>query len=329
MCYKVTDVENALHIIFGLLGRITMGIKEFLSELLSLRLRVRASTTSSNSATVTLPRDLAIVAHLDDDLLFMNPDIMTSIRAGNTVRTIYITAMIASDEEDYWCSREQGVQAAYAHMARVNNRWLSHTYAINGYVHHMVTLVDAPQVSLVFLRLPDNADPRPEVITFRRLEAGTPNTVIATIDGGSSYTKQEFVDHLVHLVLDFAPTTIRLQDWQTTADNDHEVAIPETADHPDHIRTARLVRQAVREYSRPHKTIWYRNYNIQFEAPNLAPEVCQEKTAVFLQYAEHDSLLDGDAKRPYSVSLSVYEPWYARQYTAPEPPAIEADKPEI
>ena len=37
-------------------------------------------------------RDLYIVAHQDDDLLFMNPDIQTSIAIGHIVKTAYLTA---------------------------------------------------------------------------------------------------------------------------------------------------------------------------------------------------------------------------------------------
>ena len=42
-------------------------------------------------------RDLNIVAHEDDDLLFTNPDELTSIRAGFPVRTVFITAGDAGD----------------------------------------------------------------------------------------------------------------------------------------------------------------------------------------------------------------------------------------
>ncbi len=273
----------------------------------------------SFQSTAPSSRDLVIVAHLDDDLLFMNPDILTSIRDGNTVRTIYIIAMIAADDGDYWHNRENGVKAAYAFMAGMRNQWQSCDYTTDGQVHHMAWLEDAPQISLVFLRLPDRADPRPGVVTFRGFDDADPDVVMESVDGASRYTSQELLQHLTSLIIDFAPTVIRLQDWQTTEDDDREIMTPEKADHPDHIRTARMTRLAAHHYSGVHKTIYYRNYNINCEPPNLAPAVVREKRAAFLLYVQHDSLINGNLERPYSSPLSYYEPWLERQYTAPEP----------
>jgi GlcNAc-PI de-N-acetylase len=38
------------------------------------------------------PIDLNIVAHQDDDILFMNPDILDSVTAGHREVTVYLTA---------------------------------------------------------------------------------------------------------------------------------------------------------------------------------------------------------------------------------------------
>ena len=46
-------------------------------------------------------KDLAFVAHLDDDLLFMNPDIASNVEAGGCVRVIYLTASDAGEGEPY------------------------------------------------------------------------------------------------------------------------------------------------------------------------------------------------------------------------------------
>jgi len=67
-------------------------------------------------------RDLHIVAHQDDDVLFMNPDIQRSIDAGHSVMTVYVTAG-ACASGDYYLGREAGVMAAYALMAGVDDNW--------------------------------------------------------------------------------------------------------------------------------------------------------------------------------------------------------------
>ena len=278
------------------------------------------ATSSSNRGEQSLSRDLAIVAHVDDDLLFMNPDIMTSIHDGNTVRTFYMTAMIAADEDNYWRNREIGVKSAYAFMAGVRDQWRSSDYVLNGNSCHLEWLEDAPQVSLIFLRLPDVADPRPGVVTFRSFDdAAGAGAVIETIDGRARFTQQQLLKHLSSLIAEFTPSVVRLQDWQTTEDYDREITVLEMSDHPDHIRTARIARQAARNYPGEHQTIYYRNYNISYDPPNLAPEIVRKKRTAFLLYAQYDSLINGEVGRPHASPLSHYEPWLERQYTAPVP----------
>jgi hypothetical protein len=44
------------------------------------------------AAVTCTQRSLDVVAHEDDDLLFMNPDIQHDIRAGVCVTTVFLTA---------------------------------------------------------------------------------------------------------------------------------------------------------------------------------------------------------------------------------------------
>lgn len=92
---------------------------------------VKAGTVAA-SAAASPGRDLQIVAHEDDDIIFMNPDIQDSIASGNMVRTVWVTAGnvcpngggtcsdlpagVPSDTA-YWHARERGALAAYATMA--------------------------------------------------------------------------------------------------------------------------------------------------------------------------------------------------------------------
>ena len=70
-----------------------------------------------------------VVAHEDDDLLFLNPDIQHDIDAGLCVTTIYLTAgdgagPIEDAKPLYWRDgRETGELAAYAAMAGVGMDW--------------------------------------------------------------------------------------------------------------------------------------------------------------------------------------------------------------
>jgi LmbE family N-acetylglucosaminyl deacetylase len=282
------------------------------------RTQDNADVVLTNNSLPPRSRELNIVAHPDDDLLFMNPDIMTSIRERNTVRTIYLTAMIATDEDDYWRHREMGIKAAYAFMAGVGNHWDHCQYALTGHVLHLERLRAAPQVSLVFLRLPDSADPRPRITTLRTLDNAKSDTLIESVDGRSRYTRDQLRHGLTGLIADFKPSVIRLQDWQTTEDYDRDITNPAAADHPDHIRTVVISRQAVSDYEDKCQTLYYRNYNISYDPPNLAPDVARLKRAIFLRYVDYDSLIGGDEQRTFSSPFSTYEPWLERQYRVPQ-----------
>lgn len=125
-----------------------------------------------------------IVAHQDDDILFMNPDLANSITANRPNTTIFLTAGEAGyevgsgrpgdpsvqqcqtldpiDREDYARCRQLGARAAYAQMAGVANQWSEQIRTVYGPVETFAievhTLVQRPTVRLVFLNLPENAN---------------------------------------------------------------------------------------------------------------------------------------------------------------------------
>ena len=98
---------------------------------------------------------MSIVAHQDDDLLFQSPALISAIRGGLCVRTVYVTAGDANDSAAYWTSRENGVKAAYAQLAGVANIWTMSDAGIAGHPIPVATLDAATNISLAFMRLPD------------------------------------------------------------------------------------------------------------------------------------------------------------------------------
>ena len=266
-------------------------------------------------------RSLSIVAHPDDDLLFMNPDISSGIQAGQVTRTVFAVAPVMRGLSRYWESREEGSKAAYAHMAGVDNHWRTEQISIEGDLLDLHILVRAPQVSLLFLRLPDNADWRPGITTLRDLYDDRSHRVISTIDSSRVYSKQRLILLLTSIMVEFHATTVRLQNPFAELDNDLPgIAGPTTteppySDHPDHIRLAKLAEAAQEAYRARHTVLRYRNYDIQNEPENLTPVEQSEKMRTFEIYASHDMLI-GDATHPRSEPLEVFVPWTARQYFA-------------
>src|SRR4051812_27265299 len=85
-----------------------------------------ALTGASSFATTPscpLGATMNIVAHEDDDLLFLSPDLIHDVQAGRCVRTVFVTAGAFPGATDYGGQREAGSRAANALMAGVANSW--------------------------------------------------------------------------------------------------------------------------------------------------------------------------------------------------------------
>lgn len=108
-----------------------------------------AATTCSSGTTMNF------VAHEDDDLLFMSPDLLHLVQGGHCVRTVFVTAGDDNQGTAYWQGRQAGSEAAYAQMAGVKNAWTTADAGISGHPMTLATLTAMPSLSLVFMHLPD------------------------------------------------------------------------------------------------------------------------------------------------------------------------------
>ncbi|GAA3996020.1 PIG-L family deacetylase [Allokutzneria multivorans] len=276
---------------------------------------------ATNPGSAPEVRHLQVVAHQDDDILFMNPDVSTAIKVGQPVATVYLTAGEANvaDTSGYAAKRQAGTRAAYARMARVRDEWnaeplvLDHDHRVELY-----TLKARPSVQLVFVNLPENADTKalggPRALV--RLWQDRANAVhvralkpTGGIEGVNClYDRQSVIDTLVGLYAHFRPTVLRSQD--TAPDRRYTGNWVPFHDHPDHVMAALFAREAADLYQRSATaprfvSVGYRDYNVD-EAPiNITPEEQREKLDTFSAYVPHDD----------QVSMGgPYDAWARRTY---------------
>jgi len=98
-------------------GKINIG--GLLRTFVSLSVIAASAVFSIPSAAAAVPcseRILTVVAHEDDDLLFMNPDIQHDLSAGACATTVFLTAGDDGQPSAYWLEREMGSQSAYDTM---------------------------------------------------------------------------------------------------------------------------------------------------------------------------------------------------------------------
>ena len=265
-------------------------------------------------------RMLNIVAHEDDDLLFLSPDLLHDIHAGKCVRTIFVTAGNDGKGPAYWRQgREAGSRAAYAEMAGVRDAWTQDHIRVNGHRIVMFKLSGDPRVSLIFLRLPDGgsegtgftANHDESVMKLRDGDI----SVIHAVDGSTSYTKAGLLATVTRLVDEFHPNVIRTQNYVTP---DAVGYSSPDDDHSDHHASAYLAQAASRQYRAPHSFIGYqdyytRHYRISVFGSNLAA-----KEKAFFAYDKHDSLLPCSSVKLLQTAACKhaghYAQWLAREY---------------
>lgn len=292
---------------FGVLGTLwfTRGVLISVA-LVSVPLGATPVAVQVAPATPCVAGAMQVVAHEDDDLLFQSPDLAQDVLAGRCVRTVFLTAGDAAQGEAYWRSREAGSLAAYAQMAGVADRWSSSDAGVPGHAVRLMTLTDAPQVSVVFMRLPDGN--RAGTGTFvhdyqslRRLWDGD-IAAIDAVDGSTTYTDASLTTTLTDLMTEFHPTIVRTQDW--TIEFRH-------GDNADHTATALFARQADHGYRSAHTLLAYGGYPMWTRLPNVTGTDLKAKKAAFEAYAAHDRKL---CLEPWCPGDLVSTLRLARQY---------------
>lgn len=242
--------------------------------------------------------ELNIVAHHDDDILFMNPDIQDSILQKRCVETVYLTSgewngTSSLSREQYSASRIAGTRAAYATMANVANTWSRTANVINGYNIEVATLTGAPNIKLLYLNIHDagnDTDPHNLINLYKGTRTNVTTLLPTDSPAGISintYTKASLTQTILAILTDYRVTLTRTQDY-----------LPDprlSSDHEDHIYGALFSNDALRSYSGVagdlHSTsVTYRDYNIIDSPVNLSSAQIQQKNATINAYKAYDSI---------------------------------------
>ncbi|KAL4874697.1 hypothetical protein BJY04DRAFT_211864 [Aspergillus karnatakaensis] len=270
------------------------------TSLLHLPIALLATTTLAS-------RILNIVAHEDDDLLFMNPHILSHIASGDDIRTLFLTAGDAGLGAEYWTSRQAGSLAAYAEMAGVENTWEESDLGIPGRDIPLYTLGGRDQISLAFLHLPDGSNdgggfPSTGQQSLEKLWKGSIGQ-IDTVDGsGAAYTGGELVDALVQVITGYGPDELNSQDFVDDFGS---------GDHSDHTAGALFVNEAAAVSGFADAVTPFEGYPVKNFPSNVDGEGLAAKKAAFYTYSAFDTAACASDQ---SCSATEYEAWLQREY---------------
>lgn len=257
---------------------------------------------------------MVIVAHQDDDILFMNRDIEAALSRGEALTTVFVTAGDAGRNAAYWLAREDGVRAAYSSYTGSAD-WINETATLTDGTSSFTVatsyLADHPEMRLYFLRLPDG---------FRN---GTGSTrygneslqqlwdsqidQVHTVDGTSTYTRTELTQVLQMLMEQHQPTHIMA--------HDHISAFAQT-EHSDHRYASLFATLAHQDYAADHEFVAYIGYGSQQLPENLTdPDLLQRYYDAFEAYGAHDPLVQaGTDPDGNPIFGTTYYTWMQREY---------------
>jgi LmbE family N-acetylglucosaminyl deacetylase len=265
---------------------------------------------------------LNIVAHQDDDLLFLSPDLLHYIQSGHEVRTIFITAGDSGMEASYWQGRERGARAAYALMSGAPDIWTERDAGIPGHEAPLFTLNQDPKVSLVFLRLPDGHiqgqgfDVTGNESLQKLWEGAVPS--IHTISGSGSYTKDGLLKALVSLMVGFGPQHVNTLDYVHPYGD---------GDHSDHHSVAFFVAEAVKLYESNPMLTGYMGYPVINETANILGTDLLGKQLAFYAYARGDPAVCNSHMA--CQGEQYYPRWLEREYRLDGGPVANAGSAQV
>ena len=240
------------------------------------------------------PNILNIVAHEDDDLLFINPKIINDFASNRCVKTIYITAGNAGSGSLYWTQRQNGVENAYSSMIGYKGSWINRTVKLDS--NEYITIAK-PRLSsramLLFFNLPDGnlkgeGFRANDYQSIAKLYNGSIKS-IGSVDKESIYTLNQLESRLEKLTNLIQPITIRTQSSFNSAMN---------ADHSDHQIVSAIVSKMYSNYENDYlqnrfkiPIYYYVGYPVISMSPNLSADILLNKTQVFMEYAKSDALI--------------------------------------
>ncbi len=250
---------------------------------------------------------LNVVAHQDDDLLFLSPDLVHDITAKRCIRSVYLTAGDAGQPYKYWHSRELAVESAYAYMYDLPNIWHESKVTINGHHLRLSTLDQQPSVGMIFMALPDGHPlgkgfGRYKNESLSNLRKGT-LLKIHSVDGASSYTKQDLVETLRSIMNFDKPTEIHTQKPDNLVDGDHS----------DHHAAGYFTLLARNGYTPKNILRLYTGYPISSMPVNI---INQQDLLVKRQTFEIYINRDGEICSTYPCDITgSYQKYLLRQYS--------------
>ncbi|MFT3694326.1 MAG: FG-GAP-like repeat-containing protein [Kofleriaceae bacterium] len=271
----------------------------------SLLLLVALTACGDNAIPIGVPlapsADLVIVAHQDDDLYFMQPDLLDAVQSGRAITSVYVTAGNDNHGPRSADSRYEGLKYAYGRVAGSTD-WLCGYVEIAGHTAQHCRLRTQP-ISLVFLAYPDGGIDGQFPSSLLQLWEGQVASATTVAYETTTYTADELVGTVAEIVEQTQPATVRTL----------EVASTHGRDHTDHMIVGAISLLAIARAHSHADVIAYRGYSMLTEPTNKAPAMLAATSNMVTYY----EACTGKCA-PCGEACETIEPqhvaWFARRY---------------
>lgn len=220
---------------------------------------------------------LFVVAHQDDDILFMQPDVSEALPDQIGAVTVYVTAGDAGHGLEYAKRRYAQSRAAYGKVV-VDNDWNCGFIELAGHAAEHCTLASL-NVSLVFLGYPDGGFDGSAKDSLLQLWEGNIGSATTIADKTTSYDQQGLIDALAAVITDVEPTSIATL----------EVASTHGTEHSDHMLVGALTLLAAAQAGSTAELTSFRGANTLGEPANKPASLLTQSEIMLDAYGPDDN----------------------------------------
>jgi hypothetical protein len=199
---------------------------------------------------------LFVVAHSDDDMVFMQPELLDALRT-RSVTTVYVTMGDPVKGYQHAQSLLHATRMAYASIAG-GSEWECGYISVDGSMAEHCRLRGRP-VALIALDLTDGGIPGDRRDSLLHLVDGTIAALPVLGPDGGSETVDTTIDLLAQIIAATEPREIHAL----------ELAGTHGRDHSSHMFSSSFAFWAAARLGYPGPITWHRGYNVDVEAITL------------------------------------------------------------
>ena len=246
-------------------------------------------------------KTLFVIAHFDDDMIFMEPEIVNAIESRSST-TVYVTSGDPLHGNDSAEDTFFAAQVAYAAVAG-SKEWKCGYKTVAGAPVHHCRLRDRG-VSMIGLDIPDGGIEATNNPTLLQLVEQQVTTLPIMGPVGGVATETSIVDELAEIIATTNPTEIHTLDLAATHGRDHS----------SHLFASAFTLWAAARVGYAGPMRWHRGYNVETEQPDL-DDASYAAAASMIGYFEACYFGCGPCGSSCTKLDSSHDTWVHRQYS--------------